>query len=40
MRSRIVLMAADGLSNTVIASQLRTMQHTVSKWRRRYLELV
>jgi transposase len=38
MRSRIVLMAADGLSNTVIAGQLRTMQHTVSKWRRRYLE--
>ena len=38
MRSRIVLMAADGLSNTVIASQLRTMQHTVSKWRRRYLQ--
>jgi transcriptional regulator with XRE-family HTH domain len=37
MRSRIVLMAADGLSNIVIASQLRTMQHTVSKWRR-YLE--
>jgi transposase len=38
MRSRIVLMAADGLSNTVIASRLRTMQHTVSKWRRRYLQ--
>src|SRR5271156_2557589 len=38
MRSRIVLLAADGLSNTVIASQLHTMQHTVSKWRRRYLE--
>jgi DNA-binding NarL/FixJ family response regulator len=28
MRSRIVLLAADGLSNTVIASQLHTMQHT------------
>jgi transposase len=38
MRSRIVLLAADGLSNTAIASQLRTMQHTVGKWRRRYLE--
>jgi transposase len=38
MRSRIVLLATDGLSNTVIASQLHTMQHTVGKWRRRYLE--
>lgn len=38
MRSRIVLMAGDGLSNTAIAKQLRTMQHTVGKWRRRYLE--
>ncbi len=38
MRSRIVLLAADGLSNIVIASQLHTMQHTVGKWRRRYLE--
>jgi transposase len=38
MRSRIILLAADGLSNMAIASQLRTMQHTVGKWRRRYLE--
>jgi transposase len=38
MRARIVLLAADGQSNTVIASQLHTMQHTVGKWRRRYLE--
>jgi transposase len=38
MRSRIILLAADGLSNKVIASELHTMQHTVSKWRRRYLE--
>jgi transposase len=38
MRSRIVLLAADGLSNTAIASRLHTMQHTVGKWRRRYLE--
>ncbi len=37
-RSRIVLLASDGLSNTAIASQLHTMQHTVGKWRRRYLE--
>ena len=38
MRARIVLLAADGQSNTVIASQLHTTQHTVGKWRRRYLE--
>jgi transposase len=38
MRSRIVLMAGDGLNNTAIAKQLQTMQHTVGKWRRRYLE--
>lgn len=38
MRSRIVLMAGDGLSNTAIAKQLQTMQHTVGKWRRRYVE--
>ncbi len=38
MRSRIVLLASDGLSNTAIASQLHTMQHTVGKWRRRYLK--
>ena len=38
MRARIVLLAADGQSNTVIASPLHTMQHTVGKWRRRYLE--
>jgi DNA-binding NarL/FixJ family response regulator len=30
MRARIVLLAADGLSNTAIASQLHTMQHTLS----------
>jgi transposase len=38
MRARIVLLAADGLCNTTIAGQLHTMQHTVGKWRRRYLE--
>jgi len=38
MRSRIVLLAGEGLSNTAIASRLHTMQHTVGKWRRRYLE--
>jgi transposase len=38
MRSRIVLLAADGLSNTAIANQLHTTQHTVGKWRQRYLD--
>ena len=38
MRSRIVLLSGDGLSNSAIASQLHTMPHTVGKWRRRYLE--
>jgi transposase len=38
MRSRIVLLASEGLSNTDIARQLHTMQHTVGKWRRRYLD--
>ena len=36
LRSRIVLPAGDGLSNTAITKQLHTMQHTVGKWRRRY----
>lgn len=38
MRSRIVLLAGEGLSNTAIARQLHTRQHTVGKWRRRYLD--
>lgn len=37
MRARIVLLAADGLSNTAIARPLSTTPHTVGKWRRRYL---
>ena len=37
MRSRIVLLAGEGLSDSAIASQLHTMQRTVGKWRRRYL---
>ena len=37
MRARIVLLAADGLSNTAIARQISTTAHTVGKWRRRYL---
>lgn len=38
VRSRIVLLAGDGFSNTAIARKLHTMQHTVGKWRRRYLD--
>lgn len=37
-RSRIILMAADGESNTDIAEQLRLSKPTVGIWRRRYLE--
>src|SRR5262245_19566714 len=36
MRARIVLRAADGLSNTVIAAELATSKHTVGKWRERF----
>ena len=39
MRSRVVLLADEGLSNTVIAAQLHTMPHTVGKWRQRYIDL-
>ena len=39
MRARIVLLAADGRSNTAIARQLATTLHTVGKWRRRYLSV-
>jgi transposase len=37
MRSRIVLLAADGCNNTSIAQQLCTTAQTVGKWRRRFL---
>lgn len=36
LRARIVLLAADGLSNTAIAAQLATGKHTVGKWRERF----
>ncbi len=39
MRSRIILLAAEGINNKVIATRLNTIPHTVGKWRRRYLEL-
>ena len=37
MRSRIVLLAADGCSNTWIAQQLCTTAQTAGKWRKRFL---
>ncbi|WP_263367374.1 helix-turn-helix domain-containing protein [Edaphobacter bradus] len=39
MRSRVVLLAAEGRSNTMIASQLSVTLHTVGKCRQRYLDL-
>jgi transposase len=39
MRSHIVLLAAEGNNNKIIAARLHTIAHTVGKWRRRYLEL-
>ena len=39
MRSRVVLLAADGKSNTAIATQLSVTLQTVGKWRQRYLDM-
>jgi transposase len=36
LRSRIVLLAADGLSNTQVGRWLGTTRHTVVVWRRRF----
>ncbi len=36
-RAQIVLLAADGVSNTIIAERLRLSKPTVGQWRRRYL---
>jgi len=36
VRARIVLMAADGLSNDRIAARLDTPRQIVSKWRKRF----
>jgi putative transposase len=38
MRARLVLMAADGVSGSAIASKLGLSRQTVCLWRRRYLE--
>jgi transposase len=37
-RARIVLMAANGVSNKCVAERERITPHTVSKWRRRFVE--
>jgi transposase len=36
IRTKIVLLAAQGLSNDVIASRLDTSRQIVSKWRKRF----
>ena len=36
MRAKIVLLAADGLENTVIADRLDVAVQLVSKWRKRF----
>ena len=36
IRAKIVLLAAEGLSNEVIASRLDTPRQIVSKWRKRF----
>ncbi len=38
VRAKIVLHAAQGLSNDVIASRLDTPRQIVSKWRKRFFE--
>ncbi|MCH9017304.1 MAG: helix-turn-helix domain-containing protein [Chloroflexi bacterium] len=38
-RSRIILLAAQGLNNAQIASQLRVNLNTVRRWRQRWLGL-
>lgn len=38
LRAQIVLLAADGLSDTEIASQLNVFRKTAGQWRRRFLE--
>jgi transposase len=38
LRSRIVLLAAEGLKNTEIAERLRVTRPTVTKWRSRFAE--
>ena len=37
-RAKIVLACANGSSNTAVAQRFRTTNHTVGKWRRRFVE--
>ena len=39
LRARIVLWAAEGLSNTAVADELGIAKHTVGKWRERFARL-
>ena len=38
VRAKIVLLAAEGLSNDMIAARLDTPRQIVSKWRKRFFE--
>ncbi len=38
IRAKVILLAAQGLSNDVIASRLDTPRQIVSKWRKRFFE--
>ena len=38
IRAKIVLLAAEGLSNDIIAARLDTPRQIVSKWRKRFFE--
>ena len=37
-RAKLVLACADGQSNSIVAQTYRTTDHTVGKWRRRFVE--
>lgn len=38
MRAKLVLLAAEGLSNDVIAARLDTPRQIISKWRKRFFD--
>jgi transposase len=38
MRAKVILLAADGLSNKQIGEQLQLPRQIVSKWRKRFFE--
>ena len=39
-RCRIVLRCADGLTNKAVAAEVGVHEHTVGKWRRRFLRAI